>query len=66
MLPDMDGIYYKVPTLYSSHSYEKEYNTGHGIQTIPNKICGKILGQPEVQQVPILMSTSGELTGMEI
>ena len=37
--------------------HEKEYNTGHGVQAIPNEICGKIRrqpSQPEVQQEPVL------------
>ena len=37
--------------------HEYQYNTGHGIQTIPNEICGEIRrepGQPQVQQEPII------------
>lgn len=37
--------------------HEQKYNTGHGIQAIPNEICSKIRrepGKPEIQQNPVI------------
>ena len=37
--------------------HEQEYNTGHGVQTILNEVCGEIRrepGQPEVQQKQVV------------
>ena len=37
--------------------HEQEYNTGHGIPAIPDKICRKIWrqpSQPEIQQEPVV------------
>ena len=37
--------------------HEQEYNTGHGIQAIPNEICREIWRQPskpKVQQKPVV------------
>lgn len=46
--------------------HEKECNAGHGIQAIPNEICGEIRGQPnqpEVQQEPVLYLLLEETLG---
>ena len=37
--------------------HEQEYNTGHGVQAIPNEIRGEVWrqpSQPEVQQGPVV------------